>query len=113
MSALHEALERDGSRIPTPVDPVDLVVLAIGVVVAALRATPVLVAHQDHRRPLAEEERGHEVPPLPVAERDDLVIVRFALGAAVPAEVVRVTVAVLLLVRRVVLLVVADEVAEA
>ena len=51
-----------------PVDPAELVVLAVGVVVAALRAAE-LVAGEQHRHPLREQERGEEVAELAVAER--------------------------------------------
>ena len=44
-----------------PIEPGDLAVLAIGVVVAALRAAE-LVAGQDHRGPLREQQRRHHVP---------------------------------------------------
>ena len=53
-----------------PVEPGRLVVLAVRVVVAALRASD-LVAHQQHRRAHAEEQQCEEVLDLPVAERLD------------------------------------------
>ena len=54
-----------------PVEPGDLVVLAPGVVVAALRAAD-LVAAEQHRRALGEEQRGQEVALLARAQREDL-----------------------------------------
>ena len=47
---------------------VSLVVLAVGVVVALLRVAE-LVAGADHRHALREQQRGHEVPLLPLAQR--------------------------------------------
>ena len=94
-----------------PVDPRDLVVLAVGVVVPALGAGD-LVAAEQHRHALREEERREEVPQLPLAERVDRRIVGLALDAVVPAAVVVVPVLVRLEIRLVVLLVVGDEVAE-
>ena len=69
-----------------PVDPADLVVLAVGVVVAVLRA-PDFVAGQDHRHAAREHQDGDEVPDLPVAQGFDGGIVGRALDAAVPAQV--------------------------
>ena len=66
-----------------PVEPGDLVVLALGVVVAALRA-PDLVAAEQHRHALREQQRREQVALLPRAQRDDLRIVGRALDAAVP-----------------------------
>src|SRR5256885_4527452 len=43
-----------------PVEPADLVVLTIGVVVAALSA-PHLVAHEHHGHPRGEHRHGEEV----------------------------------------------------
>ena len=47
-----------------PVEPRDLVVLAPGVVVAALRA-PELVAAEQHGDALGEKQRREKVPLLP------------------------------------------------
>src|SRR6185437_2964401 len=89
-----------------PVDPGDLVVLAVTVVVAALGA-PEFVAGEQHRNALAEKERDEEVPHLPVAQGRDPRILRRALSAAIPRPVVVGAVSVLLAVGFVVLAVVA------
>ena len=81
------------------------------VVVALLRA-PQLVAAEQHRDALREEERREEVARLAQAERLDLRVVGLAFDAAVPAAVVVGAVAVLLAVGVVVLVVVGDEVAQ-
>ena len=78
-----------------PVEPGDLVVLAPGVVVAALRAAE-LVAAEQHRHALREEQRGQEVALLARAQRVDLRVVGLALDAAVPGAVVVGAVAVVL-----------------
>ena len=92
-----------------PVEPRDVVVLAVGVVVAALGAAD-LVAAEHHRHTLAEQQRRHQVPLLALAQRDDRRVVRLALGAVVPGLVVVGAVLVALAVRLVVLAAVADEV---
>ena len=94
-----------------PVDPRDLVVLAVAVVVALLGAAG-LVAHERHRNALGQEQRRQQVALLlrPALEDDRIVIV--ALGAAVPRPVVRLAVGVALSVRLVVLFVVRDEIAQ-
>src|SRR5581483_11786157 len=79
--------------------------------VALLRA-PDLVAAEQHRDALREEERGEEVALLAGAERLDRRVVGRTFDAAVPRAVVALAVAVLLAVRLVVLLVVRDEVRE-
>ena len=94
-----------------PVEPRDLVVLAPRVVVAALRAAP-LVAAEQHRHALREQQRREEVPLLARAQRVDRRIVGRPLGPAVPRAVVVGAVLVALAVRLVVLLVVRDEVAQ-
>src|SRR3954454_5921150 len=94
-----------------PVEPADLVVLAVGVVVALLRAAD-LVAGDEHRRPLREEQDRSEVLDLSLAERIDPRGVRRAFHAVVPADVVVHPVTVALAVRIVVLRVVRDEVVE-
>ena len=94
-----------------PVEPRDLVVLAVGVVVALLGAAE-LVAAEQHRHALRQQQRGDEVAPLPGPQGEDLLVVRLALDAAVPRAVVRLAVVVVLAVGLVVLLVVGHEVAQ-
>src|SRR5688572_24060883 len=94
-----------------PVDPGDLVILAVGVVVALLRAAE-LVACEQHRRALREQQRAEHVLHLALAQAADRLYLGRPLDAVVPRAVVRVAVLVLLAIRLVVLLVVADEVVE-
>src|SRR5205823_703236 len=105
--ASREREQRAPVVVELPLEPRELVVLAVGVVVALLRA-PELVAAEQHRRALREGERRKEVPLLARAERSDRRIVGRSLDAAVPAAVVVRAVAVSLAVRLVVLLVVRD-----
>src|SRR5712671_6936833 len=70
-----------------PVEPRDLVVLAPRIVVATLRASPLVPAEQ-HRHALREEERRQEVSLLPRAQLIDLRIVGRPFDAAVPRAVV-------------------------
>ncbi len=94
-----------------PVVPGDLVVLAVGVVVAAL-GTPGLIAAEQHRDTLREQQRGQEIALLPAAQRQHPLVVRVALGAAVPGPVVALSVRPVLAVGLVVLFVVGDQVAQ-
>lgn len=71
-----------------PVKVVPLGVVAVRVVVAVLRVA-VLVALQDHRHALREQQRDCEVADLPLPQRVDAAVVRRALLAAVPRQVVR------------------------
>src|SRR6185436_13280265 len=98
-------------RSELPVDPRQLRVLAIGVVVALLR-TAHLVAAQNHRNTLRQQQGSKEIPLLPLAQRADRRIVGRAFDAAVPAAIVGFAVAVVFAVGLVVLFVVADEVVQ-
>src|SRR5215470_330772 len=70
-----------------PVNPGDLVVLAVGVVVALLGAAH-LVACEQHRDSLREQQRREEVALLPLPQRDYCRAPGRALDAAVPRPVV-------------------------
>ncbi len=94
-----------------PVEPARLVVLAVRVVVAPLRAAE-LVAAEHHGHALRSHEHGPEVLHLALPEGDHEGVLGLALGAAVPTEVVVHAVAVALAVVLVVLLVVRREVPE-
>src|SRR5262249_26756775 len=89
---VEEALR---SLVELPVEPAELVVLAIRVVVPLLRVAE-LVAGQQHRHALREQHRGDQVPLLALAQADDFGIVRRALDAAVPRVVLVDPVSVLL-----------------
>ena len=54
-----------------PVDPADLIVLAVGVVVAVLGA-PHFVPGQQHRHTLRQQQRGEEIALLLCASIDDI-----------------------------------------
>ena len=94
-----------------PVVPRNLVVLAVGVVVPSLRAAD-LVAPEQHRHPLRQEQRRQEIPRLARAQREHVRIVRRTFLAEVPRSVVAFAVAVLFAVGLVVLVVVRHEVAQ-
>ena len=94
-----------------PVDPGDLVVLAVGVVVALLGPAH-LVAGEQHRDSLRQEQRREEVALLPLPQRDYRAAPRRALGAAVPRPVVVTAVPVVLTVGLVVLVIVGDQVVQ-
>ena len=68
LSQLNEASCKGHQRllmfVQVPIDPADLIVLAIGVVVAALRS-PHFVAATEHRHPLRQEQGGEHVALLP------------------------------------------------
>ncbi len=108
---LREAEEVHVGVHQPPVDPGDLVVLAVGVVVPLL-GPPELVSAQEHRDPLGEEEGGDEVADLPRSHpRDELRRVR-ALDAQAAAQVVVLAVGIILAVFDVTLLPVAHQVVQ-
>ena len=81
--ATEEVHERQTLLIHLPMDPADLVVLAIGVVVAVLRPAE-LVAGADHRRALRQDQRGEQIAELTPSQRLNVLVVSRPLGAAVP-----------------------------
>ena len=68
---------------PSPVMPGDLVVLAVGVVVATL-AAPGFVPAEEHGGPLGEQQGRQEVALLFPPQPEDGLVVCVALGAAIP-----------------------------
>src|SRR5208283_4659223 len=94
-----------------PVEPGDLVVLAVGVVVAALGPAHLIAAEQ-HRHAEGQQQGGEHGAGLAGAQREDAGVVGGAFGAAVPGVVVAGPVAVVLAVGLVVLVVVGDQVAQ-
>src|SRR5271157_658516 len=70
-----------------PIEPADLVILAVCVVVAFL-CTPYLVASHKHGDAAREQKDRHKVAHLTVAERLDAGIAGITLRATVPAEVI-------------------------
>src|SRR5512132_1347660 len=106
--ALDELAERFVLRPDAlPIDPADLAILAIGVVVAALAAAE-FVAGDEHRHTLRQQQRRHHVAPLLQPQAMDFRVVRRAFRATVPTVVVVGTVAIAFLVGVVVLAVIAD-----
>src|SRR5262252_7865439 len=94
-----------------PVEPTDLIVLTIGIVVPALRA-PDFVAHEQHWRTESEQRQHEEVLDLPITQGLDGWIISRSFHAAIPADVEVGPVPVVLSVRLVVLLIVRDQVVE-
>ena len=109
--ARSEFVEAPPALVVGPVEPRDRIVLAIRIVVAALRA-PGFVAGLQHRHALRQQQGAEQVALLFFAQRDDRGIVGLALDAAVPREIVVVAVAVALAVRFVVLVVIGDEIVQ-
>ena len=107
---LRDLVDVEPGVVGTPVDPRDLVVLAVGVVVAALGAAA-LVAGGDHRDAVGQAQRRHHVGRLATSYGDQRVVVGLALVPEVPGPVVVGAVAVVLAVGLVVLLLVGHQVA--
>ena len=79
-----------------PVEPTDFVVLAVGVVVAVLRAAD-FVSHLKSWERRAKQIDGQEILYLPIAEPLNLRIIGRALDTTVPASIVIAAVAVIFL----------------
>ena len=69
-----------------PIEPTDLVVLAIRVVIASLRAS-YFIPGQDHGDPLREHENGEKVLDLALAQRINRRTARLPFHAAVPTPI--------------------------
>src|ERR1700760_511774 len=74
-----------------PIDPTDLIVLAISIVVALLRSTE-LVPRKDHGRPLGKHQSSEKVSLLPFTQRQDVCLLRHSFDSVVPPIVMRGTV---------------------
>src|SRR5581483_11705059 len=94
-----------------PADPADLIVLAIGIVVAGLRVGD-LVAGEDQRQALRQQQCGERILAKLPAQRDDIGIVGRSLMTAIIAVIVVGAVAIVLAVGLVVLLVVAEQIGQ-
>src|SRR5208282_6716352 len=88
--------------VPIPVKPVELVVLAIGIVVAMLRPAE-FVSAQNHRHALRKKHSAHQVATLTPAKPIHRRVLRWPFLAAIPRVVVVVPVPVFFAVRFVVL----------
>src|SRR4029077_4683846 len=91
-----------------PIEPADLVVLAISVIVAFLRSAR-FVAAAEHWHTLGKKKCGQEIPPLPFAQGVDLRVIGWTFNAAIPREIVAIAVVIAVAVRLVVPFVVADQ----
>src|SRR5215469_415811 len=108
---LHKPPQRRAFILGAPIDPADLVVLAIGVIVALLRPTK-LVAGEQHWCSLRQQQGGEEIPHLASPQRAHLFVLGRALDSTIPRTVVGVPIPIFLAVRLVVTIVVGDEVIE-
>ena len=108
---LREANQIDVLFDELPIEPGNRVVLAIGIVVAAL-SPPAFVAGKEHRHALAEQQRGENVANLAVSQAFDFFASGGPFEAVVAAVVVIVAVAIAFAVGLVVLVVVADQIAQ-
>src|ERR1700749_4330168 len=86
-----QVLDKSNQRLalPTdiPVEPTDLIVLAIRIVVALLRA-PEFIAGQEHRGALGKQERRQKIPDLSFPQGIDFGIIGGAFDTTVPGAVV-------------------------
>src|SRR5262249_8845932 len=94
-----------------PIHPAGRIVLAIGVVVAAL-AVADLVSRQQHWYALRQHEAGQEIAPQLAPQLENLGIIRWSLHPAIRAVIFIRAVAIVLAVGLVVLALVADEIGE-
>ena len=109
--ALGEFEEILGVVVQIPVEPGDIAVLAIGVVVALLGAAE-FVAAQHHRGALREQQRGQHVAFLAIAQGEDGLVVGGPFHAAIPARVVVGAVTTVLAVGLVVLVGIRDQIVQ-
>ena len=94
-----------------PIDPTNLVILAIGIVVAVLGVAH-LIARNEHRHSLRQQQRGEQIALLTCSQYQDLGVFGRAFHAAIPALVVVSAVPVFLAICLVVLALVAHQVVQ-
>src|SRR5215469_7611889 len=83
----YEAVEVGMFFKERPIEPARFVVLAVGIIVAGLRAAN-LIAHSNHWCAEREHGKRQEIPDLPVSQILYARIVRRPLDTAVPASIV-------------------------
>src|SRR5258708_4397531 len=96
-------------RLQIPSIPTDVVVLAIGVVIAPLGASD-LIATEEHRRPLGEEKGRQEIPSLAGACFHNGRVVSWSLDAVIGRDVVIRAVEIRFSIRQVVFALVRNEI---
>src|SRR4029450_3109563 len=94
-----------------PVEPADLVVLAISVVIAVLSPAP-LISAAKHRHALGQKQRRQKIPALPVAQGVYLRIIGGSFHAAIPRLIIVITVAIVVAVQLVVFFIVANQISQ-
>ncbi len=95
----------------TPIKPTDLIILAVGVVVSALRS-PHLIPHQQHRRSLGHEQDRQHILDLAQAQVIHVLISGRPFHPAVPTKVIICSIAVVLSVGLIVFVIVGNQVIE-
>src|SRR6266850_3199420 len=94
-----------------PIEPTRFIVLAIGVVISALRA-PDFVPHDDHRNTERQHRRGKKILHLPIAQLLDRGIIGRALDPAIPSAVVAGAVAIAFTIQCVVFFVIRNQIVQ-
>src|SRR5260370_31092084 len=92
-----------------PIEPANLVILAISIVVSLLRP-PDLISAQEHRNASREEQNRRKILDLQLAQRLNVGIVRCSLDATIPAQIIVDAIPVILAVGLVVLVIVGNQV---
>src|SRR5438093_4048409 len=94
-----------------PIQPTDLIILAIRVVVSSL-TTAELIARNKHGRSLRQQQGGQHISNLPPTQLNNLRIIGGPFSAAIPGAIVGIAVTVILAIRFIVLFVIADQIAK-
>ena len=106
---LHESQQSRMFLNEGPVDPTGVIVLAIGIVITLLASTH-LVAGQQHRRAVGQQQERHKVAGLAFAKLHHAGVLARAFHAAIPAQIVVATIAVSLPIALVMFVVVGHQV---
>ena len=94
-----------------PIEPIDFVVLTVGIVIAVLRS-PNFIAHYEHRQAKREHCNGEEILHLTVSESIYDLIIGRTLETAVPTSIIVRAVAVIFTIALIMLYVVGNEIVE-
>src|SRR6266496_2735716 len=92
-----------------PIEPTDLVILAVGIVIALLRSSN-FITGKDHRNALRKHKYGHTILDLTLAQGPNCCIIRLPFHATIPTHIIIAAIPVVFTVGLIVLVVIGHQI---